>query len=160
MAEKWSNCYVSYNSGLKDILSGADVPQGNHATCDSGVSLKSTRKSGLKVDDKTKKLLLQKYYRHLFDEDAQSLTAQATERACLDPLSVDSNWIRKALVIKYRRFLASIVYKASYAPQHTGKGKNFCWEICGNELHAIKSDALKRRNGQSPMALLPVFSRR
>lgn len=118
------------------------------------------RSQSLTTDRKSEVVHMQTHFRGIFDEDVLDLCRGVQEKYLrgVDISDGNSFWshIMQSIEVKCRVYLASIVYRVTYDPVlSAGKGKFFCWEVCGRELHYLKAEALKRKSGQSPLLLLP-----
>jgi hypothetical protein len=175
LREKWKGLHSAYNQSMAEIINGgAPTPtSGTHTlhtparatitrTSSSSSSCCRNAYSGMIADRKSEITLMKRHFQKVFDEDVQALCTNIREHclsSCEGIMAIaDSFWthMMQSIEIKCRLFLARIVYRVTYDPTlSAGKGKFFCWEVCGQELHYLKAEALKRRNGQSPLVLLP-----
>mmetsp|Transcript_10867 Transcript_10867/g.16549 ORF Transcript_10867/g.16549 Transcript_10867/m.16549 type:complete len:988 (-) Transcript_10867:52-3015(-) len=127
LVDEWREHLVAYNAAWRMYYSGEST--------NSEI-----------ISDRLKKL-----YRKRFDDDALKLSeafrSQHGMKTC-------DTYINNYFLIYARQTLASAVYLAVY-DQPKGDALSFCWEVCPNELHALKANKVKERNGQSPLELLP-----
>ena len=149
LKSKWEESYRFYNMSMTNIL---NPPNKEDDYLNSPPSRNHMMVSGQKLAISDLKMT----FRVDFDNDADELCNKALEIYQVSSPRINFDFMRQALAMRCRLVLASILYQVTYNPALGTIPRSFCWEICGQELHYLKADAMKRRNGQSPFALLPV----
>lgn len=127
---KWTELYKQYKTDAATLLNRRDV----------SAYEKNIIFTALKAN-----------YVSLFDQDAKALFQCRLDRLklCTFEESPDQEYITNALRNKCRRELATLIYKVVYSNAQKGGQTDqvqyaprlsFCWEVCGEELHANKGE--------------------
>ena len=99
------------------------------------MKISNEQEKKLKIDNMVTEYIIK------FDEAAETLATEFRR-----PNSRCSNGDE---LLASRRCLACIVYYVTYKCHYYNE---FCWNLCANELHSIKDEAMKVAEGLSPLA--------